>query len=386
MKMRVKKVLPAFFAAVVMLMTTANTAFAVELTQSNTDKAGNYYSAGEVVNTRDDSASLIENECFMAGQTVYLEDVAVDGSAFLAGSTVNIKDSMVGSSIFAAGSDISVDGSANNNIWLAGANINISDETSVKGIHVVGANVNVDGTYNQVDVCGGNVVFNAKVDGDVNIEAESVTIGKDADVTGNINITYSENYDETDGASVPNLNVTKVETEKDDSAKTAAKTFGGILAGKVKSAFFLIFSNSIIALILALLFGSSLKKAYVYCTTKTGMFIGFGALVACLGPAAILLVLITFIGAPTAGIALMIYATVGFGCKVFTFGSLIRELIFSHTKKRLHPVLETVLAVLPLAIVRQIPFINGIIAFACMIYVWGYIVLAMAERLSAEKQ
>lgn len=386
MNKKIKLVAATFAAFVTLTMSVSTTAHAVELTDSKTDGSGNFFAAGEVVDTSAECVTAIENECFLVGQTTYLRNVTVDGSAFVAGANVNVDDALIGSSLFVAGSEVSVDAVANNNIWAAGSNVKLSEDTSVKGLHAAGASVTVGGEYTQVDACGGSVYFDAKVDGDVNIEAENVTIGPNADVTGNINVTYSTNLNQDDNAKVPNLNVTKVESSEEKMEEAAKKTIVNSIVAKIKMAFYMLFANSVIAVILALLFNSSLKKAYEYCTTKTGSFIGFGALIAIMAPTAIFIAAITIIGAPAAGLALMVYATVGFGCKVFAFGSLVRELIFTHTKSRLHPIAETVLAVLPLAIVRQLPVIKSIVGLACAIYTWGYIVLAIYNKLQAEKQ
>ncbi|MCQ2536727.1 MAG: hypothetical protein MJ110_07160 [Lachnospiraceae bacterium] len=386
MNKKIKLVAATFAAFVTLTMSVSTTAHAVELTDSKTDGSGNFFAAGEVVDTSAECVTAIENECFLVGQTTYLRNVTVDGSAFVAGANVNVDDALIGSSLFVAGSEVSVDAVANNNIWAAGSNVKLSEDTSVKGLHAAGASVTVGGEYTQVDACGGSVYFDAKVDGDVNIEAENVTIGPNADVTGNINVTYSTNLNQDDNAKVPNLNVTKVESSEEKMEEAARKAVVNSIVAKIKMAFYMLFANSVIAVILALLFNSSLKKAYEYCTTKTGSFIGFGALIAIMAPTAIFIAAITIIGAPAAGLALMVYATVGFGCKVFTFGSLVRELIFTHTKSRLHPIAETVLAVLPLAIVRQLPVIKSLVGLACAIYTWGYIVLAIYDKLQKEKQ
>lgn len=386
MNRKTKLVAATFAAFVTLTMSVSTTAHAVELTDSKTDGSGNFFAAGEVVDTSAECVTAIENECFLVGQTTYLRNVTVDGSAFVAGANVNVDDALIGSSLFVAGSEVSVDAVANNNIWAAGSNVKLSEDTSVKGLHAAGASVTVGGEYTQVDACGGSVYFDAKVDGDVNIEAENVTIGPNADVTGNINVTYSTNLNQDDNAKVPNLNVTKVESSEEKMEEAARKAVVNSIVAKIKMAFYMLFANSVIAVILALLFNSSLKKAYEYCTTKTGSFIGFGALIAIMAPTAIFIAAITIIGAPAAGLALMVYATVGFGCKVFTFGSLVRELIFTHTKSRLHPIAETVLAVLPLAIVRQLPVIKSLVGLACAIYTWGYIVLAIYDKLQKEKQ
>jgi|GEM_PF-2881100 len=386
MKRQIKSAILTIALAGTVLAGSKSTAYAVELTDSKTDGAGNYFSSGEVVSTKGDLATDIENECFLAGQTVYCTDTFVDGSAFIAGANIEVENSVIGSSLFVAGSDISIDADVNNNIWVAGANISTSDNTRVKGIHSAGANMTIRGQYDQVDVCGGTVIFDGKVDGDVNISAENVTIGDNADVTGTLNITYSSSLNQSSLANIPNVNITKVETEEKDTEAVAENLLKARFISKVKSVIFHLFSNTLLAFLLALLFNSSLNKSYEYCTKRTGAFIGFGALVAIMGPTAILITLITFVGAPTAGLAMMCYLTVMFGCKIFTFASLVREAIFTHTKSRFHPFIETIIAVLPLALLNVIPVLKSIIGLACAIYTWGYIVLALYDKLSAEKK
>ena len=72
--------------------------------------------------------------------------------------------------------------------------------------------------------------------------------------------------------------------------------------------------------------------------------------------------------------------------KVFTFASLARELIFKNAKKRLHPVLEAVIAVLPAAVLKEIPFIGGLLSLACAVYMLGYVGLAFYYTVAGEKE
>lgn len=363
----------------------------------DTDSSGNVFGAGDVVNVVTGASGEINNELFAAGMDVSANDVYIDGSAFVAGQSVTIKNSEVGASIFAAGNTVTIDAIANNNIWAAGNNIIVSEDTSVKGIHLAGNSVSVSGEYEGASICGSTVFFDAVVDGDVSIEADEITIGDNARVLGNLTITAPSNPDAdsiTEGdytyekpAASTDDDVDKFASEKKGFNKTLGKaSFGFLLLRKAKKVILGLLKYALLAAVLAFVFKKNLDKSYVYATTKTGTFIGTGALVLFCLPIIALVLCITVVGIPVSGLALTFYVLSLCVAKVFTFASLARELIFKNAKKRLHPVLEAVIAVLPAAVLKEIPFIGGLLSLACAVYMLGYVGLAFYYTVAGEKE
>lgn len=358
------------------------------------DSSGNVFGAGQTVSVEGKGAENIENELFAAGMNVTADNTSVAGSVYAAGQSVSVSNTKVGASIFTAGNSVLINAKAENNIWAAGNIITIGDNTSVKGLHVAGNMVSVDGKYEAVTIAGNQVTFNAVVSGDVEIEAEHVVFGETAKIGGDLKVKSSEEPD-VSGIAAGNYSFEQLEEKEDNDSdeinikgigKAAGKVaFGAIVLKKIKTAFFSLFKYAVLAVILAVVFKKNLSDAYEYSTKKPGQFWGFGALILITFPLIAIITCITVIGIPVAGFATALYVLALCMAKVFTFGSLVRELIFTRTSKRLHPVAETVLAVLPAAIIKVIPVIGGLVGFACAIYTIGYVCLAIFDTVSSNK-
>ena len=360
------------------------------------DSSGNLFGSGDVVNVETGASGEVNNELFAAGMDVSANGVYIDGSAFVAGQSVSIKESEVGGSVFAAGNSVTIDADVNNNIWAAGNILVVSEDTSVKGIHLAGNNISVCGEYEGAAIYGSTVFFDAVVDGDVEIEADELTIGENAKVSGNLIITApsdpkADSITEGDYTyEKPVVNTDdddEFADEKDGLKKTLGKaSFGLLLLKKAKKVIFGLLKYAVLAAVLALVFKKNLDASYEYATKKTGAFIATGALTLICLPIIAIILCITVIGLPVSGLALTFYVLALCVAKVFTFASIARELIFKNAKKRLHPVLEAVIAVLPAAVLKEIPFIGVLLGLACAVYMLGYVGLAFYYAVAGKKE
>lgn len=384
-----------FRTAIVSLMavTFLGTCVFASDTTYDDDASGNVFAAGQIVNVADSVTKEIGNELFAAGFDVNANDVTVDGSAFLAGQNVSLKNAKLGGSIFAAGNYVDIDATANNNIWAVGNVINVFEGTDVKALHIAGNSIVVNGEYEIVNVAGSTVNFNAVVSGDVTIEADKVVFGDNAKIDGNLKVISKENPQAEEIAN-GSYEFEEIKESSDDDEKVGTKVgksfgkaaFGVFLLKKVKSAVLNLFRYAVLAVLLVFVFKKNLTDSYEFATKKPGKFWGFGALVLICFPIVAIILCITIIGLPVSLLATAFYVMALCVAKVFTFASLGRELIFTHTKKRLHPVAETVLAVLPAAIINVIPIIGGLVGLACSIYMMGYVCLAFAETISSNNK
>ena len=353
------------------------------------DPSGNVFGAGQSVNVASFSGISVDNELFAAGMDVRADGVDIDGSAFMAGQNVSIVNSTVGGSIFAAGSNVTIDAAANNNIWIAGSSAIAGENTSVKGLHIAAANVVVDGTYDAVSISGSTVTFNGTCNGDMKIEADTVIFGDDAFVGGNLTVVADENpnaegivsgeYEFEESSS----NETKT-PEAIEAAKKAA--LGASIVGRIKSLIFNIMSYSVLAIVLYFVFRENLTKAYQYSKERAGAHWGFGALITICFPIIAIVTCFTIIGLPVVGIATVLYVLALCTARVFTFVSLGRELIFTHTSKRLHPVAEVVLSAILAAVVKAIPVVGTVAGLACAFYMIGYVCLAFADTIKGNNK
>jgi len=387
MKNILKRTCAVIFAACIMCMAASTAVFASgDDVAVSSDSSGNVFGAGQDISISAAGYDKIDNELFLAGMNLSANDVDIDGCAFIAGNSLTIKDSYIGGSLFTAGANISIDSSVKNNVWAAGSTIVVSDNTTAKGINIAGANITVAGEYEGATLCGDTVSFNGKVDGDLNIEAEHVTIGEDAEVTGTLTVTSYVEPEIASGASVDDYKFVEMKKDENDEKVSAGAVgkaaTGAVFLAKIGKIIKNILKYAVLALLFAFVFSKNLTDAYDYSKNKPGEFWGFGALALICAPVVAIILCVTVVGLPVAGVSMTIYALALSVSRVFAFASLVRELIFTRTKSRLHPILETELAVLPAAIIKAIPLVGGLVGFACAIYTIGYIVLAVAKAVS----
>lgn len=357
------------------------------------DTAGNTFLAGDSVSTTLLRGKPVENELFMAGRDVYCDGTAVDGSAFIAGQNVQITDTTVNGTSFVAGQIVSVNATSNHNNFVAGQSISLGHNNQAKSVYAVGQIISIDGTYDYVAAAGTSVSLNATVNGDVSLVGDDIYIGPNANITGKVSITYGQSVDIAEGIDSSKFEIVKEVTEADKNEEVSNKSkvalvFAKLIKSivkKIKNAIMLLFANSIIALLMAFMFRKNLKDAYDTCKAKPGAYLGLGALAYIATPMVLVILAVTIIGARAAAICGVFYGLAIALASVFTFASFVREWFFARMKKRLNPVLEIVLAVLPYAILKQIPIVGLLIGIACCVYTFGYIVDQAGKKLKENK-
>lgn len=377
MKTKFIKMITAVVAVATVFTMNAANVNAASL-DSMEDSAGNVFVAGSDFGIKDIKDGAIDGEVFAAGKDIDVDNAVVDGSVFVAGMNLSVEDSVVDGSAFLAGQNIDVDSIIDKNIFVAGQDVSLKDNTEAKAAYVAGATIDINGAFDCVNAAGGIINFDAEVDGDVTLDGDVINIGDNAKVTGDIIVKYGSQLNVSDNAKVENIQSTKVE---DKSGVAVEKvTAGAVILGKVKKCISLLFGNAVLALLFAFFLKRDLKKANAACKANPGSFLGYGAIALIAAPVAIIVCLITVIGAKAAGVATLIYILTCNIAGVFAFASFVRELMFGKAGKRLNPVAEIVISVLPLAVIKVIPVIGGLVSFACLLYTFGYMVNVFVEK------
>lgn len=354
-----------------------------------TDSSGNVFLADGLVSWE----GAVGNEIFAAGRDVSVKDADINGSAFLAGYDVSAVNDTVGGSIFAAGYTVTIDADINNNVWAVGNKVSTKEETRAKALHIVGTVVNIDGEYDGVAACGDTVIFNAKVDGNVAIEASTVKFGDDAEISGELKVISAKEPVLPDGDKIGEYVFEKKVEEQQQSGeingvvKKAAKVSIGMKILKaIKSIIYWIFAFAILALVFRLILNNQMDASVEMVTKKSLPMLLTGFLGIVCVPIVILVMFITVIGAPLGGLSLAAFMIIKFSSVVFAFGSYGRHLLFGKLEKRLNPVLETVISVLPMAVIRVIPLVGWIVKFACFIYTLGFALQSAYNSLGNKKE
>lgn len=187
------RVLVMSFAAVVFVCVAAATppawadsgAFGESGEVAHNDTVGNV----TFVSNQVDVSRDVERDVMAFASQVNVGGVSVGGDVVTAGQMVKIEGAHVTGDVRVAANDVLVSGAhVGGNITAAGSTLGFDENTSAAAVYAAGASINYEGAAGYAALAGGQVYFDGQVNGDVFIDAESVTIGEHAKVTGTITV------------------------------------------------------------------------------------------------------------------------------------------------------------------------------------------------------
>ena len=271
-----------------------------------------------------------DKSVFLAGETVG-STAGIKGIAFAAGNAVDV----AGESeyVMAAGRTVSVDGKVGNDAFAAGYSVIIPGEVE-RDAYVVGNDVTVTGSVGRLLYAAGSVVtIDGKIGGDVYVNADSLTLGKNADIGGKLSYNSSANVSIADGSSVADTAVyTDAGSTAEAQAVPASESAGRQVWNKVTSYL------GVVALAFVLLWLTPLWERVdaIYTGAPFGKFasafgIGFGVLAGV--PIAAIILMITQIGLRLAFVLLMLYVAAILAAPVF-LGFFLGSLLWRAAMKK----------------------------------------------------
>lgn len=184
-----KKILVAatvFLVALILPLTALAAEFRVPSEKNGNADVGknetpkNLYIAGNIVNV----AGNTQGDLLAAGNSLNLTG-EVENSLFAAGNTVNV-EGKVGKTARLGGSNVTVSSSVGGDLFAAATNLNLASGSQVGGdLYAGAAAVSLNGeVVGLTRIAGGEVTVNGKIDGDLVVDATSVTIGDGAVING----------------------------------------------------------------------------------------------------------------------------------------------------------------------------------------------------------
>ena len=230
------------FALIVLALTVLPT-----VSFAGTDTAGNV-----LATDNDSNPSGVEGDLYWAGQSLNLDDTSIDRDIIAAGETLSIRDCTVGGAIRLAARTIdiaktTVDGS----VTVAGQHVVLNTDSTASCFYAVGETVALRGSVKSAALAGDTVTIDGTVDGDVEVWADKLILGKNAHITGTVNARVSEDPERADGAKVGALKIDR--TENESAATTVNDIIGGIVASALSTCF--------IAILLELVFPRATASA-----------------------------------------------------------------------------------------------------------------------------
>lgn len=226
--------------------------FALALTALPTTSFAGTDTAGNVLATEVDSnPSGVEGDLYWAGQGLNLDDASIGRDIIAAGESLSIRDCTVGGAVRLAARTIDISKTAiDGSVTVAGQHVVLNTGSTANCFYAMGETVALRGSAKSAALAGDTVTIDGTVEGDVEVWADKLVLGKNARITGTVNAHVSEDPERAAGAEVGALKIDRTENE---DTSTLNDIVGGIVAAALSTCF--------IALLLELVFPRATASA-----------------------------------------------------------------------------------------------------------------------------
>lgn len=376
-----KTKLAAVVVALALALCSPATAFAAgafddggsqSVVSSSTERnAGNMFAVMHPVSNTD-----IENDLYWAGQTLDANKTNVGtsghGSVIAAGQTISFANGTVADSFRAAAHDISVNHvEIGNNVTVAAENVSLGNEVSANGVYVAAKNISIAGSYKGGILTGESVSFDGVVEGDLNIQAQNISVGKNAQVTGTLTVPTGVNVDVADGAQVPNVSYSApIETAQPTLFDNLITILYACMAHIVLvGLFFLVIRKSLVR-------SANMAREQLVKMLLAGLVIFIVAPILCL------LLIFPLITIPVVVLMVLVMIIIALFSLPFA-GSALGLMLLG---KRMNPVLAAVIGTVVLTIFAYIPVLSTLTVIFCIMFTAGYLWMCYWETHKERRQ
>jgi cytoskeletal protein CcmA (bactofilin family) len=298
----------------------------------------------------------IDGNAFAAGSRVELRE-RVDRSAFLSGGSVTMAGS-VGRNLYAAGGEVRIEGEVEGKARAAGGKVRVSREARIGGSAAfAGDSIEVDGAVGgRLRAYGDTIVINGSVDGDVELAGENIRIGPEARITGRVEYRSGRDID-VDAAAQVAGGVSELQQERRwlRQMGRGATIFGGVTIS---------FGMVLLGALLILAMPRFSREAGATILKQPWQSAGLGVVMLLGVPFAIIVLLVTVIGIPLALLLVFGYVVLmllGYlVAAIFVGDAALERIGKAKVDSAWWRVLFMFLALLAIAIVKQVPFIGGL--------------------------
>jgi cytoskeletal protein CcmA (bactofilin family) len=301
----------------------------------------------------------VPGNAFLAGGRVQLND-RVGGTAVVTGGEVEITGS-VGRSLFVSGGDVRIEGEVEGKVRAAGGKVRITRDATLRDdVALAGGSVDVEGEIGEnLRAYGESIFINGAIGGDLTMAGESIRIGPDAQIEGRVEYKSGSSIDID-----PQARLGKGIEEIDEERRWLRKIGrGATIVGGITISLGMVLLGAILILGMpgfsreaaALLRREPLQSGGLGCVMLIGV------------PFAIIVLLITVIGIPLAlmlAFGYVVLLMLGYVISAIFVGDTVLERLSAAKLDSMGwRMLFMFLALVALAIVRQVPMIGGLVIF-----------------------
>ena len=316
--------------------------------------------AGNVLATDSDSnPSGVEGDLYWAGQSLDLDDASIDHDIIAAGESLSIRDCTVGGAVRLAARTIDIAQTAvDGSVTVAGQHVVLNTDSTANCFYAAGETVALRGSVKSAALAGDTVTIDGTVDGDVEVWADKLILGKNARISGTVNAHVSEDPERAAGAEVGALKIDRTENE---DTSTVNDVIGGIVAAALFTCF--------VALLLELVFPRATASAAGMLHQRPTPLWVSGLLGTVAIIPAVLLLIISIAGLPLAGALMCGVIGIALVSAAFTGCAIARMVGHSQNRYAMAAVGGIIAGVL-----TAIPLVGDFISGVAFVFTLGYII------------
>lgn len=316
--------------------------------------------AGNVLATDSDSnPSGVEGDLYWAGQGLDLDDASIDRDIIAAGESLSIRDCTVGGAVRLAARTIDIAQTAvDGSVTVAGQHVVLNTDSTANCFYAAGETVALRGSVKSAALAGDTVTIDGTVDGDVEVWADKLILGKNARISGTVNAHVSEDPERAAGAEVGALKIDR--TEHEDTS-TANDVIGGIVAAALSACF--------VALLLELVFPRATASAAGMLHQRPTPLWVSGLLGTVAVVPTVLLLIISIAGLSLAGALMCGVIGIALVSTAFT-GCAIARMVGHNQNRYAMAAVGGIIA----GVLTAIPLVGDFISGVAFVFTLGYII------------
>lgn len=316
--------------------------------------------AGNVLATDSDSnPSGVEGDLYWAGQGLDLDDASIDRDIIAAGESLSIRDCTVGGAVRLAARTIDIAQTAvDGSVTVAGQHVVLNTDSTANCFYAAGETVALRGSVKSAALAGDTVTTDGTVDGDVEVWADKLILGKNARISGTVNAHVSEDPERAAGAEVGALKIDR--TEHEDTS-TANDVIGGIVAAALSACF--------VALLLELVFPRATASAAGMLHQRPTPLWVSGLLGTVAVVPTVLLLIISIAGLSLAGALMCGVIGIALVSTAFT-GCAIARMVGHNQNRYAMAAVGGIIA----GVLTAIPLVGDFISGVAFVFTLGYII------------
>lgn len=335
----------------------------------------------------DEARGSFGDDRYVAGDDVLLEEeVAGDalvaggrsevagrvaGDAIVTGGTVDVRGE-IGEDVYAAGGDVRVEATVRGNVRAAGGSVSLEPSGVVDGnATLAGGNVDVYGTIGGgLQAFGGRIRIDGKVAGDVEVASDNVRIGPDARIGGRLLYRGPGSPVVAEGAVIAGGIEKQRRAWKDLSPESG---IGRVATGVMRTLWFA--GVLLLGILLVAAFPNFSREAAATVRSDALASVGLGLALLIAVPVVAVVLFVTIIGIPLGFAVLLGYALLlmlGYMTGALAMGDfLLGRVRPALAKSSGWRILFLLLALVAIALLRQVPWIGEIAVFLLFLAGFG---------------